>query len=1485
MSQTSASKTEPEPQPEPARPRPWLTPLFALLIVVLGAVAYWPQLGNGFTNWDDNWLITENRWIREISVANTVTIFNPMAPQEIREELGNEYLPLRDLSYSLNYALDGYNPRGYQATNLLLHLLNSLLVMLLAARISRNALTGGLAGLLFSLHPVHVEAVSWLSSRKDLMATFFTLLAINLYWVARLPRAGLMPSQSFVQRLRQSVRLSYWLALLCFLAALLSKMHAVVLPALLLLLELFGRQRLGSATPARRAMMLLPFFGIAAMFTLLAMKIGSGLMREPYGDSLASTWFTAAAAITRDAQVLVMGTPLQACVDFELRPYVTPQVGAGMALLALMLAAGIGGWLALRRAQPSASQALLGWLGLGALWFLIALSPVSNFFVQIGTVFAERYLYLPSVGFCLTAAALATAAWERARRAAAPLNTAGSAALVLMAAALSVACIWQVSRTTLNWKDSETLWRSVLAHDPGNHTAYFNLGRELQERALSESDAKRREELLLAAEINYTNALNFEARTYRYDPARVYGALASVEIHRGKPAEALKLLDEAQARIDLPWRPQRGRDDIASILNNYRGLALSALGRHEEALAAFRRALASSRRYSSYRINLASELARAALNENSRALHQAVLDEAYAEIDAYERERGKDLLSTEARALILKKEFDLRLLLSGKGGEAAVPPELADLLKRAQGEYRRAVALREAEAPNAKAMATLLLAAAEAFLPGSPGDKNAEAFLRRALMLDPKREGLRYLLARLLQERDGREAKVEATRLLNEELELHPDFKPARSLRAAGVFQQALNELAGLYGAFAPEYTAAYPDIKKPTWTQMTRAFIKRDAYRSRLEKSVALFMEAAKWDSENPQLAEILNRSMVEGGREALALDLGRGLWFFGGEVGRAQAEALMRTAFNLMPVDGPMSRFLSGIYLELAEKAVRSSDRDELLKLIENMLQLSETARKQMSIRLINMGTDIDGGRKLSNVKDEEFDWSLVDAAERSRLVAELMRTALLLDPESIPALNWLKLYYEKEGELEEAIIIYLKFEKLLESKPDMLTGVRMALAQCQFDLGQRCVKDYRKYLDLDRERAGRFAGRAIEVFNDCVATCDRELKASSTPAGHLLRIKGLACQRLAYLDGGRAHYWYSLAIETYERAPLDFPDELSEVRRKRAWFTEDPYRRRDDLRRAISEAELQGKDAGALKEDLINVENRITLDETEALRRQGKLREALERMNAGFKVPNPALWRARADIEFELAQGAKAARDPEAYDLWIVKAAQDYVRAFSDPEALIKGGELYYGELALAMAEPETYNTKARVALEKAQRIIDEALVALTAGDSRRAQLEALSQRARKTLGQMQRLAQDLYRRADEALAGGREPQALELLARSLELQGENPQAWLLKAQAELSLARKSEGAERTRWAQEARASLESVIRNDPPLARQYLEAQLCMAEAWLMLGLKRDAAFWLDAAERRLAQALKDKRLTEADSGRFNERLATLRNLAR
>ncbi|MBP9893058.1 MAG: tetratricopeptide repeat protein, partial [Planctomycetes bacterium] len=1070
----------------------WLLPAFAAAVVFLGCVAYWPQLDNGFTNWDDNWLITENRWIRSLDLNHVTTIFNPMAPQEIREELGNEYLPLRDLSYSVNYALDGYNPRGYQATNLLLHIFNSLLVLLLAARLTGKPLLGGLAGLLFAIHPVHVEAVSWLSSRKDLLATFFVLLSLNFYLAARVPRSGLMASASFVQRARESKRLAWTLALLCFICALLSKMHAVVLPALLLLIELYRGRALALASLAKRALMLAPFWFVAALFTALAMKIGQGLMREPYGDSLIATWLTATAALTRDIQVLVTGWPLQACVDFELRTGITPYVAAGGTLLVLTLGAGAAGLWFSWRDYSRRSSFLLAMLGFGALWFLIALSPVSNFFVQIGTVYADRYLYLPSVGFCVAVAAVTSAAWERSQLAGnAALGSLARVALVVAIGAGSIAGIWQTSRTTQNWRDSETLWISVLKLDEQNHTAHFNLGREYQERAMVETSAKNREHLLQLAEMEYRNALTYKALTYRHDPARVYGALASIEIYRGAPAEALKLLDDAALHIDQPWRPARGKADIEAILGNYRGLALSALGRHEEALAEFRKALAKSNRYAGYRINLASEIARDALKDfpadgspvAGAKINEAALEQAFEELRHYERDRGRDSNSVEALALILKKEFDARLAMSGKGGESTLPEGLKPLLKKAQDAYKEAIALREKEVRNSKAMATLLLQAAEAFLPGSPGDKTAELFLKRALSLDQEREGVRYLLARLLSERDDQASRIEATRMLNEELEKHPDFKPARSMRASGLLQQAVNELAALYSRFLGEFKSKRPDEGNPTWTQLTRDFVNREQYRVALDRGVALFVEAARWDSENKQLGEILN-----GGEPALALDVGRGLWFFGSDSGRAQAELLMRTAFNLLPQDGPLTRFLTGIYLELAEKAVRTSDRAELLKLIENMLQLSKTARKLMSVQLINLATDIDKGNITNNAKEEKHDWSVVDEKELSRLAAELMRTALLLDPESIPALNWLKLYYEKEGELEEAIVIYGKFEELLSGKPEMLSGVRMAMAQCQFDLGQRCVKDYQKYLKLhDSDRAGRFAARAIEVLMD--------------------------------------------------------------------------------------------------------------------------------------------------------------------------------------------------------------------------------------------------------------------------------------------------------------------------------------------------------------------------------------------------------------
>lgn len=1484
------------PAPKPWLAPAWLAPAFAAAVVILGCVAYWPQLDNGFTNWDDNWLITENRWIRSLDLEHVATIFNPMAPQETREELGNEYLPLRDLSYAVNYALDGYNPRGYQATNLLLHIFNSLLLLLLAARLTGRSLLGSLAGLLFALHPVHVEAVSWLSSRKDLLATFFVFLSLNFYLAARVPRAGLMPSESFVARVRQSKRLSFALALLFFICALLSKMHAVVLPALLLLIEMFRARALAAASPAKRALMQAPFWLVALLFTALAMKIGQGLMREPYGDSLWATWLTATAAINRDAQVLVMGTPLQACVDFELRPYVTPYVVGGAGILLALLLTGAGGWVAARHPQRL-SHALLATLGFGALWFLVALSPVSNFVVQIGTVFADRYLYLPSAGFCVAVAAIAAIGWEKSHLTANPaVGPLWRMALGLAIVAAGVACIWQTSRTSQVWRDSETLWKHVLAQDPANHTAHFNLAREYQEQALVETDSKRRNDLLARAEMHYRDALNFPARTYRFDPARVYGALASIEIYRGQPAEALKLLDEAARHIDLPWRPARGKADIAAILGNYRGLALSALGRREEALAEFRAALQKSNRYAGYRINLAAEIARGALKDfpadgspaSGAKIDEAALEQAKDELRRYERERGRDSNSVEALALILKKEFDARLALSGKGGESEVPKELKPLLKQSQDAYKEALALREQEARNAKAMATLLIQAAEAFLPGSPGDKQAEAFLKRALSLDPEREGIRYMLARLLSERDDAQARRDATTFLNEELQRNPQFKPARSMRASGLLQQAVNELYALHSRFAPEFKAARPDEGAPTWTMLTRDFVKRTQYRAALDRAVAMFIEAANWDAENRQLGEILH-----GGNPPLALDLGRGLWFFGGDGGRAQAEVLMRTAFNLMPLDGPLTRFLTGIYLELAEKAVRSNDRDELFKLIENMLQLSQTARKLMSVQLINLATDIDKGNVTKNARDEDFDWGAVLESERTELAAELMRTALLLDPESIPALNWLKLYYEKEGKLEEAIVIYRKFEEILAGKAEMLSGVRMAMAQCQFDLGQRCTKDYQKYLKLhDEGRAGRFAARAIEVFMDCVATCERELRQGGTPPSHLLRIKGLACQRLAYLDGGRARYWYGEAIKTYERTPLDFAAELLGVRKKFAWFTEDPYARRDEIKRAITQAEQSGQEGGdldELRELLITTENRITENEANDLRKRDRLEAALERLAAGWGAPSPSMWRLRAELHHELARRATQARDYDRYEKFIVRAAQDYVRAYSDPEALIVGAELYFNERALAFSEPEAYNQKARVALDKAVALIEDALVALAPDDPKRANLVELGKRARKTLASLHTLATDWYRRAAQSLSEGAAGKALEFIARSLELEPDNPQWWLLKAHSQLALAvgaRDGGNArEADKWAAEAAQSFQGVISREPALARQYLEAQLGCAEAMLLLGKRKDALFWLDAAQRRLGKAIADGSLKPQDEKELASRVERLRTLAR
>ncbi len=212
------------------------------LIAVATLVPFLGSLDNEFVSWDDAIYVTENRLIQELSWKSVSKIFS--SPRK------KTYVPLSALSLAIDYSLWELDPFGYHLTNLLLHLINTLLVFCLVRRLAHRLLPALIAALLFGVHPMHVESVAWISERKDVLSTLFFLTALLSYLRYRTSQKTLF----------------YLLALACFVLALLSKQIAITLPVVLVLCDfLEGRSWTKRALIEKIPFLLLSlFFGLGA---------------------------------------------------------------------------------------------------------------------------------------------------------------------------------------------------------------------------------------------------------------------------------------------------------------------------------------------------------------------------------------------------------------------------------------------------------------------------------------------------------------------------------------------------------------------------------------------------------------------------------------------------------------------------------------------------------------------------------------------------------------------------------------------------------------------------------------------------------------------------------------------------------------------------------------------------------------------------------------------------------------------------------------------------------------------------------------------------------------------------------------------------------------------------------------------------------------------------------------------------------------------
>ena len=229
------------------------------LFLTLTGLIYFNSLKNGFV-FDDPHYISNNYLIKALDSQGLWKLFSSFYAWD--------YLPLTQLSLSIDYWFYGLNPAGYHFTNTLLHFVNSLLVYHLALRISQSGRVAIWTSLIFLVHPLQVESVAWISERKNLLSFFFF-------------------SFSFLTYLRRGTCL---LSLLLFLLACLAKTTVVILPLLLVLYDTsFASKHLKNILLDK-----VPYFFISIGITLLTLLSHSsgGTLREHPDNNPINTVFS-----------------------------------------------------------------------------------------------------------------------------------------------------------------------------------------------------------------------------------------------------------------------------------------------------------------------------------------------------------------------------------------------------------------------------------------------------------------------------------------------------------------------------------------------------------------------------------------------------------------------------------------------------------------------------------------------------------------------------------------------------------------------------------------------------------------------------------------------------------------------------------------------------------------------------------------------------------------------------------------------------------------------------------------------------------------------------------------------------------------------------------------------------------------------------------------------------------------------------------------
>jgi len=419
--------------------------VICVLIISITVLVYWNTFKNDFV-WDDRVVIVGNDFIKQWENI-------PLLLSKKYFVLSQEgaYRPIATLSLFVDYQLWKLNPVGWHLTNILFHAFNGILIYLFAKLITKNKFIAVVSGLIFVVHPISTETVNVVSFREDLICLLFFLSSIIFY------------IKSYDDILKNKKIFFYILSLTFFIFSLFAKEMAVTLPFILILYD-YSFQKTSRNAPRFDIKRYIPFFIVLSLYLFgrflvfnpakFTDIIGGRDFSKPIeymGGNIYTSMLTMCKVTVRYLWLLIY--PLKLSADHLVLPsfsiFEFPVISSIIILVGILISA-----VLLKKYSKELSFCVF--------LFFVSLLPVSHI-IPIGVVMAERFLYIPSIGFCLFLSMIFGLVKK-------------VKFLYLVLGFLIMFYSVRTIKRNQDWKDDFSFWMSAYKNNPDSLNANYSLG-------------------------------------------------------------------------------------------------------------------------------------------------------------------------------------------------------------------------------------------------------------------------------------------------------------------------------------------------------------------------------------------------------------------------------------------------------------------------------------------------------------------------------------------------------------------------------------------------------------------------------------------------------------------------------------------------------------------------------------------------------------------------------------------------------------------------------------------------------------------------------------------------------------------------------------------------------------------------------------------------------------------------------------------------